>query len=198
MQQANPNYVVVLVTDKDAYLYVNGELCSVFDHKSDSEDEFDTLAQDMAEMYNTETQCINVSDIKLQSIFGSSKINMFNLDWEMAIKVLDIKPIVAEHLDINESISRDLEAGVLTDIWFDALEFGDTLSYMRIKKTQSAMKDAMLLIKNVNNFRAEAMAVVTELLAATNQLSVTIEDKASKARYWLAMQDMSNDENIKP
>lgn len=153
MSQAKPDYVVALVAGKNAYLYVNGEFCSSFDQKNDSEDEFDTLAQDMAEMYNTEAQYINVSDTQIQSIFGPGKVDMFKLDWAMAvfaIKSLNIQTIVVEPMDLHESLARDLEAGASADIWFDASQFGDTRNRMLIEKVKSAMEVAATELRNAS------------------------------------------------
>lgn len=182
--QAKPNYVVALVTMREVYLYVNGEFCSSFTRGVDPEDEFDALVQDMAEMYNTEAQYINMYDAQLQAIFGSGEINMFKLNWPEAVKVLDIKPIVVEQMDQYESLSRDLEAGASADIWFDANVFNDVRSRMLIEKTQNAMKEAALMLRPAPTpdilatplSRDEVMARMDDLGYVTGVISLDLPD----------------------
>lgn len=193
--QAKPNYVVALVMEnKDVHLYVNGVHCSSFFSTTDSVDEFDTIAQDMAEMYNTEAQYINISDSDLEAVFGNKNINMLFLDWEAAdaVKLLNIQPIVAEAIGHRENICRDLEGGEAADIWFDANEFGNLTAAWKIKKTQSAMQEAVLSLRNAEAEMQGAKLIIASLLAGIDQTIASMMTGTSSAKAWLDKQSGIN------
>lgn len=101
------NYVVILVagTDRGAYLYVNGEHLSSYDPLIEHEGEkskLECLAQDLAEIHNTEVQTFELSDKQISSLFDG-QINMFEMDFDRLSHVVKIKDVAVKYMSDIES-----------------------------------------------------------------------------------------------
>jgi len=200
------NHVVILsntdIGSEGSHLFINGAYQSSYLPQFDGSDtdEFESMADDLADLYNTEVQVFQTTSEQIAASLSNNDLSTLNMDDLIQRKIICLKDVVKRKVSFIDQICKNLEDGKSSDIWFDADEYGDKARAAQIVATQKAMGDAIVEMKRLQEIHIGPVILSKPLVKAeaeavrddNGRISVVVEVDFSELIASMDVEGMNN------